>query len=436
MKFILQYSRMLACALVVAASGAAHAQLETVGGAIAATASVDAVIGSVRNALSETISQAEAAGTVVSFRVASDARVLLQNLDVMASELSGKVFGDLTQAQQATLTNLLVVSKETNRDLKNNIAQFDSAVRSAGEEISRLPGVSGRPFVSSYSPNYLVLGSARAIEVVVHGSLLNSDRMQLVLGGAECALLSAVEKALRFSCPVHQLVGTQEKWVTGSLKLTDKKKWFKFWKSDETFGYQLAVHAMQPQMGTYTLETVTTETVQERIGRTASNGYQNGHCKGDHSVVWTYTPGKAACTVDVASVRATSHPTSRSTAEGVVNLGPAGFQVRGVVRNSGKCVWPSKDARGSLNVDVSWTDLCPTVREVAQPVVAGTLAWTREEAITLPANTKRFLVKVKLANGSEQVVSEAGSFPWFVVRYDPVARLLVIRPRPLEEALL
>ena len=434
MKNFLQYARTVLCASALLATSA-YAQVETVAGSIAATATVDSVISGVRTTLQEAISQAEVAGTVVSFRVASDAKVLLQNLDIMAKELSGKVFADLTAAQQSALNNLLVVSKETTRDLKGNINALDGAVRDAGQEIARLPGVSKRPFVSSYSPGYMLAGAASSMDVLVKGSMLNVDKISLTLNKSQCILLSGVENALRFSCPIDA-VGSPQRWVTGDLGLQMKTKWYAFWKGPQVFDYKVAVSLVQPEMGSYTLQATVTESSSERIARTQSNGYRNGHCDGDHSVAWTFTPSRAECSIDVTSVQTTPSATSKSGYEGVINLGPAGFQFRGVVRNSGHCFGPSKDARGSLNVTATWTDVCPITREVVQVPQEGKLLWNRETELQLPKGTSSWLIKVSLNNGTQHVLSSAGSFPWFTVSFDPVARLVVIRPRALEDALL
>lgn len=419
----------LACFCALPAVPPAHAQAEVIPAAMA----VDQVISNVRNALSEAISQAEVAGTVVSFRVASDAKILLQNLDIMAKELSGKVFSDLNTSQQAALNNLLLVSKETTRDLGRNIAQLDNAVRNAGQEISRIPGVSDRPFVSTYSPNYL-LRQDRAFDVVVRGSLLNGVSQSLTIGGTACTQVTSVENELRFSCPASAL--NSNSWVPGRLDLTRKAKWYQVFKPDPVYTYTLALMSIPSQMGTYTLDVTGKRTVDVFNARSAGDGYRNGHCSGGRDVAWTYVPAQG-CTIDLPSVRVTHSATTNSSYGGVANLTPAGFQVRGVVRNSGRCVWPSKDARGSLNVSASWRDRCPKVEEYSIPSQGGTLHWGSEVAIPLPADVSKYVLRVKLANGQERVINEVGSTStdWFIAAVDPNTKVLVIRPRQLEDAL-
>ncbi len=436
MKSLVYISRLLAFSVAFALTlpTRAHAQIAEVGG-IAASASIDSVITGVRNALQEVISQAEAAGTVVSFRVASDAKILLQNLDTMGKELSGKVFRDLSEAQQTALNNLMVLSKETSKDLGRNIAQLDDAIKSAGEELSRIPGVSDRPFVSSYSPSYL-LRQDKEFDVVVKGSLLNTDKLQMTVGQTDCKLLSSVEKTLRFSCPGTTL-GKSQEWVPGALKFTKSKKWFQFWKEDENYQYQVAIRAIANEMGVYALNVTTRGTVDERIPRSAQNGHGNDHCQGGREVVWTYSPTQG-CIVDMGTVNVSHSKSSNSTYNGVINLTNQGFQVRGIVRNNGQCgpFGVPKDGRGNLNVSANWLDVCTRPKLNDLPTVPGTLSWDRETVLTLPESLAKFVLRVKLANGMERIVSGAGSFGWFVVEYNDVTKILVLRPRKLEEALL
>lgn len=424
------------CALLLVGSVAPRAQVAEVGAGIAASAAVDSVINGVRSALDEAISQAEAAGTTVSFRVASDARMLMQNLDIMANDFRGKVFSDLNQAQQSALNNLLVVSRETTRDLKANIGALDAAVRTAGAEISRIPGVSKRPLVSSYAPGFILTNAEGPLTVSFAGSLLNTESVTLKLGANDCQQIASTENTLRFSCQTGPLAAESGKWLHGDLSLTPRKPWYEFWRERKTYTYKVAVGLVQAEMGTYVVDATTQVNGEERIRRSESNGYRNDHCRGGHTVVWTFTPVRAGCNIDVTSVNASANTTSNSTWEGVINKGPGGFQVRGTVRNSGSCGPFYRDARGSINASASWVDVCPTTTEAAIVPVTGSLKWTAQEAIQLPPNTIRFIVKVKLRDGSQQVVSGAGSYPWFVVEFNQATKLLVIRPRPIDEALV
>lgn len=274
----------LGCVVLLATTVPSPLLAQDIGtGAIIASASIDSVITNVRNALQETISQAEAAGTVLSFRVATDAQILLQSLDAMATELSGKVFSDLNAAQQSALNNLLVLSQETTDGFASNIQQIDDAIHSAGEALSRIPGVSDRPFVSSYSPSYL-LQQGESFDFSVNGSLLNSKKRHLTIGQTECKLLSSVEKRTRFSCPVRAL-GTGQDWVTGLLTLTQAKSWHQFWKNDDVYQYSVAIRAIPAEMGTYTLDATTRHQVEERINRNRNNEHHNDHCQGGREIV-------------------------------------------------------------------------------------------------------------------------------------------------------
>lgn len=404
-----------------------HAQVAE----IAAGATIDSVITQVRNSLNEVISQAEASTSVVGFSVAADANILIQNLNTAANDFRGKLFSDLNKAQQAAFANALKLSKEANRDLRPNIKALQGAVKILGAELSRVPGVSSRPFVHSYTPTYIVNNDA-SYDFVVDGSLLNSRKSSLMFGSITCKSVSAVEHRLRFQCPAEPFGGGID-WKIGALTLYKEAPFYKFWMADEKYEYKVAAKVIQERLGSYTLTAVETRPASNKVARTIENGYRNGHCSGSAAKVWTYRPAEA-CTIDVTSIKVNHSKSSNSSYEGVLNASPAGFQVRGVVRNNGSCGPFFKDGRGSLNVTATWTDTCSSQKEAQLEPQTGELHWEQELGFSLSPQTAKFMFVVVQANGERRIVTASESSDWFTSTYDPATKVLLIKPRKVEEA--
>lgn len=128
--------------------------------------------------------------------------------------------------------------------------------------------------------------------------------------------------------------------------------------------------------------------------------------------------------------------TQDTTFHGITNLTSHGFQVRSEVRNNGICgPWGvPKDAKGGVNVSASWTDVCLKQQDNTAPTVSGQLIWNQETVLTLPPETTRFIVRATLADGSVRVISGSGRFDWFVAEYNEANKVLIIRPRKIEDA--
>lgn len=419
---------MLALLLVLA--GPTHADVST----IAATATVGSLVTQITNGLSELISEAEASATTTGFAFATSANILLQNMEVLGKELSGKVFSDLNTTQQATFQNALQVIDRASRDLDSQVESVNTLVLSVGQEISRIPGISERPLLTSYTPSYM-LNKDDSYDFRLRGSLLNSERSSLYFGKTPCTLVSSVETEVRFSCPAAAFDATDNRWSTGLLTLYKPQPWWKFWAAPEEYKYKLGLMVVQKDMGEYRLRLYEKRTDITRVPRQAENVEGNGHCSGDKHPVWTYNPA-ANCKVEVTTVSADHEATANSRFNGIINLSDNGFQVRGVVSNKGDCgprgAW--KDARGKLWVRVKWTDLCPTVREYELPEASGTLSWTEEKAFQLPEGTHKFLLEIRQKDGSVKVFDKAGPSDWFSVEYDPNSKVVMLKPRLIADA--
>lgn len=405
------------------------------GAPIAANIAADALISNIRNSLAELISQAEVSGSILGFQFATDANILLQNFEIVVKGASGKVFGDLNQSQQSIISNMSQLVDKTDRSLSDKIKAANDLVASVGAEISRLPLVSNRPLLYAYSPSY-ILNSEASYDVEIKGSLLGSHQVGLIFGTTPCNLVSSVENEARFTCPSEIFSTNRNEWVSGTIRFSKPAPIYAFWRQGEAYEYKIGVMAIQEEMAEYSLKVYERRPSHQRIARNASNGHRNNYCRGDKSIVWGYRPA-AGCKVDVTTIRAV--PTvisSNSTYNGVVNASENGFQVSGVARNRGRCgpFGVPRDARGSLNVSVNWTDVCSSAEEAPLEEETGVLTWLEDKAFAFPNTLSKYLLTVKQKNGQVKIIDRAEASNWFTVNYDPNTKILIYKPRALQDA--
>ena len=422
------------CILLILASFASPNPAQAQVREIAAGASLESVLSMIRNALTEVISEAEGSATTAGFSLATDANILLQNIEALIASSSARVFGDLTRAQQTAIRDALKLADEVNRGAADRMDDLDRVVRTLGTEMSRVPGVEDRPFVSRHSPSYIRLGEP-SHTIAFSGSRLGVDEATLQFGATPCEWIGSTDMDLRFRCPQEIFDIGRNDWVSGRLMLTDESSWYELWKSDEQFEYRVAVMAIQELLGRYSLKVSETRTSEDRVNRAGKNSYRNDHCRGGKQKVWTFRPAPG-CKVDVTSIKVGHRESKNSSYEGIVNASAHGFQVRTHVRNHGSCgpFGVPKDGRGSVGISATWTDVCPKSIQADLEPEQGELFWDSDRSFEFPETVRSFILTVEQLNGERRTITGTDSTPWFTADYDPLKRVLVVRPRTLESA--
>lgn len=420
--------RIAALSLLVSLSGHTYANV----GAIAASASVDALVQNITNSLSQLISEAETSATVAGFGFATDANILIQNIEVMGKELSGKVFSDLNASQQSVLSNALVLIDQAGRETGRQLDSAEALVASLGQEIARLPLTDGRPMVSRYSPSY-VLNNTETYDISLKGSLLNRADTTLYFGATPCEQISSVETELRFSCPAAAFDNDVNGWTTGLLSFDKPRPWYAPWRSPEAYRYRIALMVVQSEIGDYTVRSAESVTIKAHMQRRQSNERRNSHCEGRRDVAWTYRPA-AGCRIDETSVKVKHRTSANSSYGGISNLSASGFQARGRVENRGRCTLGTRDARGKLSVTAEWVDVCSSPGEARWETENGSLRWGEDTAFHLPSNVSKWVLEVKQKDGAIKVFDRASPSDWFVVDFDPNTKILLVKPRQLADA--
>ncbi|PNI06207.1 hypothetical protein C1N32_04195 [Vibrio diazotrophicus] len=405
--------------------------------AIAGSVAVDSVVDNLINDLESLIYQMETSASVTSFNIRSNLLIVLDNVKILGNELVGKTFSELSDAQKQFFENTQVLVKESLDGANVTLDRVNDIVLNMDEALSRVPGITDRPFVKKYSPSY-ILKNKGEYSISVHGSLIGNSNPTLLFGGEECEIKTKTERRLDFDCP-DSIFTTGDDWVSGTLTVTKKRPWYMIFSSDEEYPYQISVRAIDERIGSYTLSIFSQEEVATRVNREIPNSEANGHCQGARDVVWTYSPA-AGCKIDINSINVSHSKSSRSAFNGTHNVTVDGFQVRAVVRNNGTCaprIFGQRayvDGRGNVNVNAKWVDVCPQDVEVKKEQLEGVLIWTKEEVFEMPENTQRFVLVVKQVDGQQVVVKGSEVHKWFKVDFDEKGKIAVFRPKDLELA--
>lgn len=398
---------------------------------------VENIVSDITDDLKQVINQLETTGTITSFNIRSNLLIILDNIKILGDELLGKTFGELSDAQKQFFERSNVLIKESLSGINITVDKVDGIVSSMGEALSRVPGVDGRPFVTKYSPSYVLIGGD-SYSISVHGSLIGNGEPSLYFGKEMCEVKTKTERLLEFNCPKN-IFKSSENWISGILSVTTKKAWNDIFSDAKKYNYNLSLRAIDNTLGEYSLNVFVKKIGEVRKNRSQPNSYRNAHCQGERTMVWTYNPA-GGCKIDVQSVTVSHSTSSQSSYNGVQNLSENGFQVVGVVRNNGTCAprilgqRAYVDGRGSLNVTANWVDICQEEKEIELESESGELTWKKQKSFQMPTNTTRFVLTIRQINGEEIVVNGTDSQKWFDVDYDPKGKIAIIRPKSLNAA--
>jgi hypothetical protein len=136
---------------------------------------------------------------------------------------------------------------------------------------------------------------------------------------------------------------------------------------------------------------------------------------------------------------------SECTGPTATTISSTGFILTGRAVNSGNCVTVptllfgdqtvSYDGRGWVMGTAHWTEKQTVTSDGDKEIAAGDLFWSSDSPpIKLPSNSKGFAITVERIDGTK-TYTEAGTYDRYRITYDRDSHILVIAPRPVNEAL-
>lgn len=443
---------VLLTALAVPTSQPASAQAVS---SIAAGMSVSAIVGTLRSAALDIVRELDKTVGVNSFQIRQHLLLIVSELEHAALTLEGKFFKDLDATQQAFFRNVEGTVHEASRAANQPLDKLDAVAKTLATAVERIPLADGSPRILRSTPSYVVAkANASEVRVSFDGSRLNYGPPTLKFGAAECKLAGHTDVLLDFVCPGNLFrASASVSPVSGNLVVDDVETfWAKvknvFRHYDPKKQYRVLVQAVPEVLGTAELYTQFEETVEEFADRSAPLNASNNHCEGEREhgpftfsvqggPEWSIVPGSARWGGE-------STGNQQRSVNGPFDLTPKGFRFMAKLKNGGDCgpyrpfssdrLWV--DARAWVGGNVLWRESKPTtVRKEADQSV-GVLKWGQDVAIPLPDRLTAFRLTVRqIDGGAPVIIDKDNSLRWFRVDHDTAKRTLVIRPRPIEEAM-
>jgi len=423
--------------------------------AIAAGAAVDNTVDGIKNAAQEIIQQLESSVGMSSFRGRQDMAFLIAELNYFATQHRNAVFKDLNASEKRFLTDANNLVLNTAREVRGGLRDADRIAGTLESGIARLPLADRQPRISRSAPEYILDNTTAApVRITATGSLLSGGRNpRMTVAGKACAPIGGLDTSLAFSCDGAAFrTTTGVGAVTADLTMQVDQPWYlDIWrgltgKPEPTKAYKLLVYVVPRTLGTYRVEGVVEEdyTVsEERSGVVDAN---NQHCWGERRHgPFRFTP-REGWKIDSASIHEGGEHSGNGgrSLNGPLEVAESGFVYYANLKNSGDCGprLPFSDRRAYydgrawINKDIIWTEIQPHVRDAPLPITTGPMNWSEDIAVPLPERWKQVSVTVDQFDGQHRVMTgDDAALDWFSVSIDPNRRMLVIRPRSLDEAM-
>lgn len=384
------------------------------------------------------------------FTARQNAEILIQQLNVIATELEGKTFKDLNESQRLFFVNTRNTLDEMRNTTDYSVARAQQLVSQADNMLGTLPGSNRTARVLDFSPRYVLSTTTPAPVVVsINGSWLGTGEPTLVAAGKACTRLQKTEVKLMFSCNLSNSSALSNlDYAKLNLVTFDRKSW---WDSlVELFGghpkkrnYELAVAVVPRTIGAFSgFATVKKAVIEERNKEQLFRN-DNEHCQDTRTYNWT-------ANIDSNDGwRLSAQPStmllsdSDATNEGIQGWSATGFTLQGKAKNNGSCaprIFGHRayvDGRGHVAIRANWVETRTTFKEVEVPIELGDIQWGVEKSTTLPEGASFASVKSKLINGKsfEDTSNDAAIRHWYRVSFDIKNRRVLIRPQELETAL-
>lgn len=439
------YARMLATLIVAFLAGNGHSQTALAG--FATGQAVTSAIDELRDSANDVVHNTGNEFGRAAFTTRQNAEILIQQLNLMAKDLEGKTFGDISATQQHFFINTRNTLEEMKTATNYSVTAAQRLVAQGDDMLGTLPGADRTARVLDFTPRYIISAPpGTSINVAISGSWLGSGDPSLVLANRTCSRLQKTESKLIFKCILPKLImGSRVEYEKLKLNTADR---LSFWgRLASSFGgeptrrsYELGLAVVPRTLGTFKAQATIKTTVVEQRERSEFRRNDNKHCQGTQTYAWTINSTEGwRIVAEPTTVRESD---SDATDEGVQEWSPTGFRFQGKAKNSGSCVKVlgqtiAKDGRGHVQIRARWIEARDVVKEIETPIEIGDIEWGKERSIRLPENVSFLSIRSNLVDGSsfDDTSTDASVRPWYSVSIDIQNRYLIIRPKDLEQAL-
>lgn len=429
--------------------------LQSFGGvaeSLAAGQAASSIIDQLMSEAKKVIQQLESTIGMNQFQIRQSMLTVTDELAYKLKEIEGKTAEDANKLLRDFFLKTEASINEAAQATKAPLDQVQNIANTVNESVARIPTTDKNPRIRTVSPFYILAAAPSSdVTVKITGSELNHGAASLKVGEVACEKGEHTDNSISFLCKgLTPAADKKAGMLVGNL---DVSLYRGFWdklggifKEKEKFKkYSVALNFIPPSLGDYSVKATHQVKALENAERSGVVDAGNQHCQGERrhgpftfTVIggpeWSIVPGSIRVGKEIEGNKARS-------LDGPLEVTNKGFLFYSNLKNSGDCVKVlgkivSYDARAWLKQNIHWTEQREVTTTPVANVSAGEMKWGVDIPITLPPNTIGFEVMVKQIDGAAPVViGEDNSQRWFRVSANVPGNTLLIRPRPLDEAL-
>ncbi|TXH66553.1 MAG: hypothetical protein E6Q88_11745 [Lysobacteraceae bacterium] len=415
--------------------------------AFAAGQTISSIVDQVRDSANEVVHNAGLEFGNGAFAARQNAEILIQQLNLMATELEGKTFRDLNATQKAFFINIHNTLDEMKETSSYTVRQAKQLVALSDSMLGTLPGADRTARVVDFSPRYVLADQgARSISITIIGSWIGSGEPAMSLGDKACKRLQKTESRLMFDC-IMPAGGTANRVEYNKLVLMTTDRQGVWGRLSSWFGsepvkrtYELGLAVVPRTLGSFTVAADVSSEKMTEESHVETRRADNQHCWGTRTYAWDVNARSGWQIKDKPHTRLIGDTTA--TDEGVQAWSQTGFRFMGKAKNNGECIRVfgkviARDGRGHVEIEARWVEQKPETIKTRVDVPIGEIQWGVERSIPLPEGTAFVSVSSSLIDGTryEDTSVDAPIRPWYSVSIDIENRHLIVRPRDLEYAL-
>ena len=419
------------------------------GGPIAPT------ITALKNAITDITRQIEATIGISQFRIRQSLQIVLDDLNYKLSELEGKTFRDIKDTQHRFFLDAEITIQEARRVLVQPLSQAEDIAIKVENAAARIPGADKVARIHHSSPTYILQSQKKQVHITVAGSELNHGQATLQFYNEPCVEKGRLDTEITFLCDLDNAPDNANiETATGQLVVpVYQSAWSKFVqlfkdKKNTSKQYSIMIQVLPMALGSYEIvakkSAVVTDPPRTRTSRIQA---ANGHCDEDKrhgpflinrqgdpgtpTQEWVIVPGSIRVGAEVSGNQGRN-------VEGPQDVSSTSFVYYIRLTNGGRCILGGGDSRAELDTYIHWDEV--RTHSIDQPYVPalngqGTFMWGTDIPIDLtPQST--FTLTVKQFDKKQITVFQANNEnKWFRVDVSPDNTKIVLRPRPVAEAL-
>ena len=445
-----QVRALCLCALLALSAPAAHAQFDagTVGALLVAAGPI----------VDDAIEKAGNEGDYLTFRVASELKLLIEGMRLAGNDLLNRTFDELDDSQQQVFQNLRV----TLEGLQDGIAMQVSEIREGIDQIHQISNdwQFAGPTVLRSSPAIQAPTNSESVFVIFRGLSLDNANPRLIVGGQDLERVKLEKNEVTFLLPTSLLSfdRTNVSLNRGELVLSTQSCAFLKWgcNNDEvTFEYALMTLPEVVARVTVVATTVSEERVYEGKERYKQFGYSTGDQTKRKCRTFNQGPHAPGWFIDTDSVVSRSRLVScpfpntgllaalakahcpngkynepaqfgRNGSATIRSKSPTGFSVEACAKGYIKGF---STKAGERRINIFWKEYKLEQQRSSQAPVSQEIAWGKSTDWQFPLDSEAVRIEIESFDGTTYVASGNDGGKFFEIDYNAGTKQLIVRAK-------